>query len=159
VCGTYHRFVDGEIKEADPTQPKATNNAPILLTDNHPGLIDRVTWDAVQWKMRERATTKRRPRAAGMTLSGLGHCGHCGWRLYGESHRHRRYYCCSRSKTQPGACPYNTVREDQLVTALVRKVEEVYLAPERLQGLRDALIHVPAVRVTSVGVCACKRGQ
>jgi DNA invertase Pin-like site-specific DNA recombinase len=139
ACGTYHRFVDGEIREADPTQPSGVNSAPLILNDNHDGIIDRKTWETVQRKAKERSAGKRRPRATGMALSGLAYCGRCGWRLYGESHRHRRYYCCSRSKTQPGTCPYETVREDLLLSAIVRKLQEVYLAPKRIEGLRQAL--------------------
>jgi hypothetical protein len=75
-----------------------------------------------------------------MALTGLAHCGHCGWRMYGERHRHRHYYTCSGNKSRPGICRYYTVREDRLLGALVRKLQEVYLAPERLEGLGRALL-------------------
>ena len=75
---------------------------------------------------------------------GLTVCGHCGSRMYGESHKTRAgrvysYYVCSGNKAKPGTCEFYKVREDRLLPALVRKLVDVYLDPARLEGLKAAL--------------------
>src|SRR5262249_28754500 len=115
------------------------NEAPIVLPDRHQGVIDRKTWDAVQAKTQSRKRGRRKTRAGGLPLTGLAYCGHCGWRMYGERHRIHSYLTCSGDRARPGTCRKKSVREDKRVRVLVRKIQEVYFAPERLEGLRRAL--------------------
>jgi hypothetical protein len=124
--------------------------------DAHAGLIDRATWDTVQRKIARRQRTGQTTHARGMFLSGgLLHCGHCGGKMYGSPSFARRkngvvkeyrYYVCPNYQNNPGACQRYTMREDKLLPFLLRKVTQVYLDPERLEGLRATLKDRAAAR-------------
>jgi DNA invertase Pin-like site-specific DNA recombinase len=115
----------------------------------HDGLIDRATWEAVQRKMIRRKKTGETTHCRGMILSGgLLHCGHCGRKMYGSpsvakrqngSSKEYRYYICPTYMKNPGLCRRFSMREDKLLPFLIRKLEEVYLDPGRLEGLRKCL--------------------
>jgi hypothetical protein len=102
----------------------------------------------VQAKIELRRGEGRRCRAGGFVLSGgLARCGHCGSKMQGHTRIMPgkrgplvyRYLACDGARRRPGNCREVSVREDKLLPFLVRKLQEVYLSPERLEGLRAQL--------------------
>jgi hypothetical protein len=147
ATGAYRRIVDGEIKEVNVNQKQIRNQKPVLVKDAHEGIVDRHTWDIVQKKLAARHKAPRLARNKGYVLSGgLLVCGHCGARMNGGTHRsftnkyaYRRYTCQTAWAKGTEACAYHSIREDRILPALVRKLQEVYLKPERLERLREQL--------------------
>jgi DNA invertase Pin-like site-specific DNA recombinase len=145
--GAYNRMDGGEFKEAQVTAGRRLNHAAPVNREAHPGIIDRATWEAVQRKIEARRQNRQKTRANGFALSGgLLRCGHCGAKMQGERRlrgrrvtREYRYYVCSGNQCKPGTCVSYRIREEKLLPVLVRKLQEVYLSPERLDGLRKAL--------------------
>jgi hypothetical protein len=57
----------------------------------------------------------------------------------GKIYEYRRYVCNTERK-DPGSCGNYSVGADKLVRALVRKLQAVYLAPERLEALQREIL-------------------
>lgn len=143
--GKYHRIRGGEVIQvtADQTKRSAPAVPPVILRDVHDGLIDRETWELVQQRLIRRRVRAGRSRSNGYLLSGLLRCGNCGAVMHGETQRSAyrgkeysyAYYTCSGSVRVPLSCSRFSIRENKLVRLLVRKLEEDYLAPEKLEGL------------------------
>jgi hypothetical protein len=149
-AGKYHRLVKGEITACEPGAGKVANTdgllfAPIL----EGGHVEPELWDAVQVKVKDRARLGLKPRQNGYILpSGILHCGHCGAPMYGSTAKPKRgekcycyiKYVCSAPNVKPGVCKAYSIDEDTIVKILVKRVEKVYLNPERLAGLEAALL-------------------
>jgi DNA invertase Pin-like site-specific DNA recombinase len=148
LVGTFHRLAGRDFRETEYGEKRCINPDAHVSRDAHEGLIDRATWDAVQAKIAARRREGRRCRADGFVLSGgLAHCGHCGARMHGCTRSHNgkhgrvfyRYLACSGNKSRPGSCLEFHINEDKLLPFLVKKLQEVYLSAERLEGLRAQL--------------------
>jgi DNA invertase Pin-like site-specific DNA recombinase len=146
--GRYHRLINGEIRPVSGRMPRMIrSDTPFFRRDNHEAIIDRATWDRVQEKIKARKVTKAHPRPRGYVLTGLVRCGHCGRPMQGSAGVRRiagttysyRWYTCATENRVPGSCRRHSIREDKLLALLVRKLQEIYLAPERLQGLQTEL--------------------
>jgi DNA invertase Pin-like site-specific DNA recombinase len=145
--GQYHRIIGSEIREADAGRGTEYHEGAPVNANTHDGIIDRQTWELVQAKLKNRRGWGTKPRAVGFLLPGdLVRCGHCGAKMYGMSAksggkrtRSYRYYACSGNQNKPGTCRYLRIREDRLLPLLVRKIQTWYLAPERLEKLRQRL--------------------
>jgi DNA invertase Pin-like site-specific DNA recombinase len=149
--GQYHRLVSGEIRPVEPGTRQDVNAQGLILTDlEHGGIIDRETWQCVQEKAQERARLSLKPRSGGYVLpGGVLHCGHCGGKMYGTTMRPRskggrvyeyRKYTCASPNTKPGTCRYYAVLEDTILDQLLDQLLQVYLAPERLESVRQKLL-------------------
>jgi DNA invertase Pin-like site-specific DNA recombinase len=149
--GQYHRLDKGELKKVDlnlPVVVKAQEEwIPVPLKSE--AIVGRELWERVQRKIAERRVRKGFPRAGGYVLSqGILHCGQCGQRMHGTTFTDRsgrktysyKKYICSSAGLKPGVCRHYSIREDRLLPALVKKIQEVYLNPERLEGLRQQLL-------------------
>jgi hypothetical protein len=70
-------------------------------------------------------------------LSGLLICGHCGFRMVGNTINGRRYYVCS-GYTEHGkaVCNRHRISEQPLMDAILRKLQTEFLNPENLERLR-----------------------
>jgi DNA invertase Pin-like site-specific DNA recombinase len=154
-AGTYYRLVGSEIREAEFNAGRELNLEAPVNRDAHAGIIDRETWDRVQVKIAAKRASGTKARAKGFVLSGgLLRCGLCGNKMQGQRKVHNgkrgrteyRYYICSGNQTNPGSCQDFSVREDRILPCLVRKLQESYLAPARLEELRAALRRKVAAR-------------
>ncbi len=150
----YYRLVAGEVAPAPPKgkrepSPDGGIFRPDAYLDYWPEpFIDRRTWDVVQAKL---AAIKKHPgpRKDSFPLSGLLYCGRCGGRMGGATSRtvsgkdkeytYRKYVCYTARGHGRHACGNQSVREDRLLPFLVDRLRTVYLAPERLEGLRHKL--------------------
>jgi DNA invertase Pin-like site-specific DNA recombinase len=143
--GSYRRIRDGEIVTADPNSRPELNAKPITAKDAHEGIVSRRLWNAVQGKLQARYKSGRLARRHGYILSGgVLLCGNCGAKMCGGTHyvmhngrkySYRRYTCPNAGR----GCPYFSIREDRLIRALIRKVQTVYLCPERLEALKSEI--------------------
>jgi site-specific DNA recombinase len=147
--GKFCRVLEGEArpvagipktKLGNPKKQINTNGL-IVHSDAHEGIISRELWDRVQEKLESRRREKRFPRGIGYPLAGLVRCGHCGKRMHGCTYRfktrkgrkaYRRYVCSSYNLNGPSSCGYHAIREEVLLPFLIRKLQEDYLAPERV---------------------------
>jgi DNA invertase Pin-like site-specific DNA recombinase len=150
--GKFCRAVDGEAQEIARVQkteagnPKKQINADgfVVNEDAHDGIIDRDLWDRVQAKLKTRRQERYFPRGAGYPLTGLVVCGHCGKKMHGATGRYnlrggrkayRRYVCSSYTVNGPSACGFHAILEEKLLPFLVRKLQEDYLAPDKLAAM------------------------
>jgi DNA invertase Pin-like site-specific DNA recombinase len=149
VLGGEARPVSSVAKTKSGTPKKQVNTGGLIVNpEAHAGVIDRELWDRVQEKIKARRRDKQYPRGTGYPLAGLVHCGHCGKRMHGCTFRfnkrkgrqaYRRYVCSSNNLNGKSSCGFHAVREDLLLPFLVRKLQEDYLAPDRLQRLKAEL--------------------
>ena len=154
--GKFCRVLDGEVKPVTGIpktvtgNPKKQINAEGFISnpDAHEGLIDPVLWNRVQEKLKARRRDKQFPRGAGYPLAGLVVCGHCGKRMHGCTNHYkgrkgrqtyRRYVCSSYNLNGPSSCGYHAIREEVLLPFLIRKLQNDYLAPARLDKLEKEL--------------------
>jgi hypothetical protein len=152
--GMYHRLLLNpktlrhEVTPVDPNTKRTENSAVIVRELPFGGLVEPALWDAVQAKVKERARKGCLARRGGYALpGGVLHCGHCGGRMHGTTVRPRRgdkvwtyrNYHCSTPNTKPGTCRDYSVREEAILGLLVDKLQNVYLSPQRLDGLREQL--------------------
>jgi DNA invertase Pin-like site-specific DNA recombinase len=159
AVGIYHRFIRGEVRETEWAGKREINPDAILHRGAHEGLVDRRTWELVQEKITARAREGLRPRTSTYVLSGgLTRCGHCGFKMQGCRRLHhgkrgtvnRRYLVCSGNYSKPGFCQNFTIREDKLLPFLIRQLQDVYLVPERLEGLKVKLRERLMLRLSRV---------
>jgi DNA invertase Pin-like site-specific DNA recombinase len=149
VLGGEARPVAGVPKTKLGNPKKQTNTDGLIFKpDAHEGVIERELWERVREKLRARRREKRFPRGTGYPLAGLVRCGHCGKRMHGCTNRYkgrkgrqayRRYVCSSFNLNGPSSCGYHAVREDVLLPFLVRKLQDSYLSPPRLERLKEEL--------------------
>jgi DNA invertase Pin-like site-specific DNA recombinase len=147
--GTYHRLVNGEIQATDPGAPRVQNTEGLIFAKlDHGGLVDPALFQRVQAKVEERSRKCSLSRSRGYILpGGILYCGHCGGRMYGctmkpkrggRQYEYRKYVCGTPS-VKPGTCRHYSIDEDRVVKVLLAKLLRDYLAPARLEGLRQAL--------------------
>jgi DNA invertase Pin-like site-specific DNA recombinase len=144
--GRFHRLIGQQITAVEPGARKTVQADGLIIADlEHGGLIDQAAWQRVREKARQRARLGVKPRTGGYVLpGGILHCGHCGGPMYGCTMRPRRgdrvyeyrKYACSASSTRPGTCRAYAVDEAVILDRLVEELLGVYLAPDRLEGLR-----------------------
>jgi site-specific DNA recombinase len=149
ATGSYHRIIEGEITETKGKRGRQENDQPAVHErDAFPPLVSRETWDLAQVKIADRKVSRTYVRDAGYPLTGLLYCGHCGGRMqgtragcraHGKVYAYRRYVCKSNADNGPVVCPRYSIREDVLLPFLVRKLQENYLAPEKLERLEAEL--------------------
>ncbi len=147
--GKHHRLVQGEIQPVEPGAPSAHHGDGFIETPmDHGALIPPDLWERVQRKVGERTRRRSYARTGGYILPpGILHCGHCGGKMHGSTAKPRRNgkvyeyrnYICSTATYHKGACKHYAVREDELIRFLLKKLQEVYLAPDRLEALRQRL--------------------
>jgi DNA invertase Pin-like site-specific DNA recombinase len=150
-CGRYNRVVNGQVTETKCKARKRKNDQPSNYNrDAHEPLVPRDLWERAQVKIAARQAEKGYVRDAGYVLTGLLHCGHCGGRMQGTKagcrapangkvYAYRRYVFRSNVTKGCAVCPRYSIREDVLLPYLVRKLQEDYLAPDRLALLEATL--------------------
>jgi hypothetical protein len=155
AAGAIVRNDNGKDKDTLPDDKRTFNQEGVYLRPlPWPGVVSKEVWERAQRKREGRKRAGVRVREKGFILSSpaLVHCGHCGGPMFGhvQDKKYRdsagrarryvyRYYVCDTGQIKPGACRLYAVREDRLIRALVKKLLDVYLDPDRLEGLRVKL--------------------
>jgi DNA invertase Pin-like site-specific DNA recombinase len=146
--GKHHRFVAGEIcPQLEQDSPPTVNVNGVLHVKLEEGIVPQDRWERVQRKLAQRKGGRPVCRCDGYLLTGLVRCGHCRSRMQGERRPRgagargpgQAYYYCVGYRRRPGSCRPYAIQERKLLGALARKLQQVYLAPERLEGLRARL--------------------
>jgi DNA invertase Pin-like site-specific DNA recombinase len=146
--GDYNRVFEGEIRAVRPGLPGHVNRQPLAQPGAIEPIVSAELWDRVQRKLLARKQDRRKPRSAGFALTGLLHCGHCGARMHGDGNKpnprkghyyYRRYICRSHVVQGPSVCNHYSIREDKLLPFLIRKLQDLCFAPQRLDRLRATL--------------------
>jgi site-specific DNA recombinase len=146
--GKRHRYT-GSLRQSARGERRPRQNAPdawIVLPGAHEPLIDRETFERVQARLRDNQKRTGKKRAAGnFALGGLLVCGHCGSRMVGATQRGRRMYVCGAYLLHATrGCHKNWIAEAAITDLLIRKLQEAYLDPARLQELREEMARVEA---------------
>lgn len=101
------------------------------VENNHPAIIDRTTWNAVQAEMERRANLRTveesgKGRYSGQyAFSGKIECGCCG-AGYRRHHQHgNRAWVCKQHIKRAALCPALPVKESVLETAFVRTLNGI----------------------------------
>ena len=136
--GKYHQIGDdGEIMEAN---GKANRKAPVSVENNHEPLIDVETFNQVQVKLADRATTSHKPTSSDYILTGgTLRCGHCGRPMTttsgGATGTNRRYYRCPGGND--GRCKVYSIRKEVIETYVVDFLDKWLTAPENVAKVTD----------------------
>jgi hypothetical protein len=107
----------------------------------HEAIVDVDTFDMVQAKLADRATTSTKPRTSGYILRGVLHCGHCGRALSGQKAAKtssRRYYRCPGAND--GRCKAYSIRKEQIEGYVIGFLQKWLQAPENVEKIK-ATIH------------------
>ena len=136
--GKYFQVgADGEITEARGNGSRA---APIIADTNHEALVDADTFDHVQAKLADRATTSTKPRTSDYILRGVLHCGHCGRALSGQKGdktTNRRYYRCPGAND--GRCKAYSIRKEQIEGYVIGFLETWLQSPENVEKIKTSI--------------------
>jgi len=171
--GKYHEVKGGEIS---PTLGRGSRtrkvNAEaewIVVRDTHAPLVERETFATVQRCLRERQGLKT-PCGAAFVFTGLVYCMQCGSPMHGctnvqhkrdkkgsileKRHYHYRRYICGRYNAFGSAgCSCNTIPEQHLLNAVVKRVQQDFLSPDNLTLLRAEMARqIEAERPAAVPV-------
>jgi DNA invertase Pin-like site-specific DNA recombinase len=150
--GKFFCLLDSEVKER--SEADGAPVSPYRKPNNHPPLIDRDTFDAVQTILaRQRRRTRPDARHV-FPLLGLMVCSHCGTPMTGQVYTARggregkRSRCVGRTYFRCGlyamhglhsGCHSNRVDEGHIVGALLEKLQERVLNPRTLTRLEKLL--------------------
>jgi DNA invertase Pin-like site-specific DNA recombinase len=140
--GKYSEFAGGLVRTADSRIPKRNNNPAsdwVVLPDVHAAIIDRDLFERAQRKLAEnKSKTTPLPKGGDYLLAGLLVCADCGFRMIGyRSHQGTRFYKCGRYHHEgKHACHANYIKEEKVLSCIVRKLQETILNPDNLEQLR-----------------------
>jgi DNA invertase Pin-like site-specific DNA recombinase len=150
--GKFFCLLDAEVKER--TEADGAPPAPYRKPNNHPPLIDRDTFNAVQAALaRQRRRTRPDARQV-FPLLGLMVCSHCHTPMTGQVYTARggregkRSRCVGRTYFRCGryamhglhsGCHSNRIDEGQIVAALLEKLQDRVLNPRTLARLEKLL--------------------
>ncbi|MDD4002975.1 MAG: recombinase family protein [Clostridia bacterium] len=108
------------------------------VENNHPAIIDRTTWNAVQAEMERRANLRTveksgKGRYSGQyAFSGKIECGCCG-AGYRRHHQHgNRAWVCKQHIKKSSLCPALPIRENVLEAAFVRTLNDIIQNHDRI---------------------------
>jgi DNA invertase Pin-like site-specific DNA recombinase len=127
-----------------------------LVENNHPAIVDRATWNAVQAEM-ERRSNMRSTEVTGKgrydmryAFSGIIQCGECGTAFRRHSHSRRngdveRVWTCKEHIRGKQFCSQLSIREDRLERIFIRTFNRVLADRDRaLQAVRQSLVEAIA---------------
>jgi DNA invertase Pin-like site-specific DNA recombinase len=126
---------------------KTTSDAWVVSEVPHEAIIDPETFERCQDTAGRRSGGEKTPRSE-FLLSGLVKCGHCGSAMIGRTYRlteggkryvYHRYYCGGYNRGGKAVCESNGIDADQLARAVLRKLREGWLNPEKLAALREEI--------------------
>src|SRR5262249_22647878 len=112
--------------------------------NNHPAIVERSLFDRVQRLLAERQR-RRYVRKTAYAFSGLLRCGHCGERMVGwrksptGAHSYPLYHCSSYHLAGKSVCYCNAIREDRLLSCVLRKLRGFWTVPGNLERLTEAI--------------------
>lgn len=125
----------------------AQGHEPIIVYDIIPPIIDKVLWDRVQKRHKNRNYVRPRKHKDLYSLTGKIVCGKCGAHFFGirsaSVHRGKKYdykyYCCSESKTYR-TCSCKRVRKDFLEDIVLEEIKKNILNEKSIYQIANEII-------------------
>jgi site-specific DNA recombinase len=116
------------------------NNSLIRIENNHPPLVEKRTFDAVQRLMTKRSPAVIHPVCviSDYLLSGLVICGKCGAKMIGASAKggeHHYYACSSYLKKGKHICDMKMVNRKELESLVVDRIKTRVLTEKNLMEI------------------------
>lgn len=113
----------------------------IVFENNHPPIVTRAQFDAVQTAIlsRKRTTTPHR-NGGWFVLSGLIRCGYCGCAMTGQTGKDSgvlRYFCTGYMARGSSACVMNPVLQDEVVEAVFRQLHRDFFGKGAQKRIRE----------------------
>jgi site-specific DNA recombinase len=125
----------------------AQGHEPIVVHDIIPPIIDKMLWDRVQQRHKNRNYVKPRKRKDLYSLTGKIVCGKCGAHFFGirsaSVQRGKKYdykyYVCSTSKTYH-TCSCKRVRKDFLEKAVLDEIKKYILNEKAIYQIANDIV-------------------
>jgi site-specific DNA recombinase len=114
---------------------------PVIRVDNAwPPIIDRNTFERVQWKLTERAPKITHPRVihSEYILSGILRCKNCNAAMVGHAVKSGQffYYMCGNARKRGrGLCTTHLLPKDRMESFVIDRLKHYILTEENLQDL------------------------
>ena len=127
---------------------KAKGFDEIVIKDNHPPIIDKETWNLVQYRLENPTTAFPKPKMKGKRiypLSGKIVCSYCNYRFVGQTKGEKRktktgkdytYYVCA-GKKHKRVCKCRDIRKDNLEEYVFGKIKEHILNEEAIKNIAN----------------------
>jgi len=118
----------------------------IVIENNHPAIVNREIFDAVQRRLESQRSSHggrgaSSPNPKKYVLSGLVRCEKCGSAMIGHTVKDNQYSVCSGYLDKGASfCDRNSVRQDELVDHVVKAIEDEYLDPQIVEKRRTELL-------------------
>lgn len=105
----------------------------IKVENNHPAIIDRKTWEAVQARKKQKNHMGGRAQNQNYLLSGLLRCAKCGYTLIGRTSNksnykpgiYRYYVCCNYAMRGSSSCDMGYIHAETLEGLVRKEIEEI----------------------------------
>ena len=125
----------------------AQGHEPIVVHDIIPPIIDKMLWERVQQRHKNRNYVRPRKRKDLYSLTGKIVCGKCGAHFFGirsaSTQRGKKYdykyYVCSTSKTYH-TCSCKRVRKDFLEKAVLDEIKKYILNEKAIYQIANEII-------------------
>lgn len=164
--GLYARAVGGEVVNCAIGNKRGRNAEAdwIIIPydkDNphHEPIIDRDLFARVQARMRQnRERTSPKKNRGDFVFSKLMVCKHCGsWMVGSRQGGHKVYRCGGNMRFGVKHCTANYVREEFILDAVLRELQETFLNPANLESLREDMRQLVADRASPAEVARLKK--
>lgn len=125
----------------------AQGHEPIVVHDIIPPIIDKMLWDRVQQRHKNRNYVRPRKRKDLYSLTGKIVCGKCGAHFFGirsaSTQRGKKYdykyYVCSTSKTYH-TCSCKRVRKDFLEDSVLGEIKKYILNEKAIYQIANEIV-------------------
>ncbi len=105
----------------------------VVVTDAHPSIVDRATFDAVQGVLATHKQFQAGVKGSKWLLTGIAYCGHCGSRMYGRTAGRGNYtYACYRGITYD-SCTLRGTGGKALDAWVKERVSGIQISPDLRQ--------------------------
>ncbi len=124
----YNGIRNGEVT-SEFKRGKTNKSEWISIQDNHPAIVTRKLFNAVQRRLSSRSNRKGEVgvnslRPDKFAFTGLLHCGKCGSRMYGHTVSGKHYFVCGGYLNKGKSfCDRNAVKQDELLEHILTAIE------------------------------------
>ena len=122
-----------------------TANNIIRVENNHPAIIDTISFCSAQkiMKTRNKNITHPRETASNYLLSGLLYCGKCGAKMIGcpaKSGKFFYYACHNYSKRGKAICNMRLINKNEIEQFIIERLKTLILTEDNLRELLDIVL-------------------
>lgn len=125
--GRFYEFLDGERRPVSNLSGRRERDKKdwILSDELFPPIVPKDIWNAVQKRVDGTVRESRSPRSAGLWLSGLLFCAHCGVKMRGRNTGTRcEYYCSTYARDKNNTtCMRNCINHETAERHVMKYLE------------------------------------